>query len=604
MSIENNVVKLQCGGESGNAVVLNSNTAVTVKHCVNNYFEKQDKIILYDSNGQELVATVIGNDADCFQNEQYVFLNFEPKLNVGTVSLVTHFPRTFEKAAVFGFDKNHCEAPIWHKIEYIGSRERVAYDAIYDLIYNDDTKEKSVAGLSGSPIVFLESRNFVYGLISQERLEAGEQINIEGISVASQKEYIRLQGISVEEINNRSTIDADKKTIGYDYSVRSKEILDPCVVESQGPLFEYKLEEITSLALCGKMQEALERLRKEINQICNRSVPVSNEVKAKYQYQYALWLSNIPGKNKVADRALEKAKMYDPSLDIRSYLAIKAAHENNNNYISLLKPIESIQILNVCIQCYIYDNKFSEAINIYEEYCDELMADENTYYLVSNAYLALANFAKSLEYIQKAISLNTESARYYLQRGLIRYWSCMPKGTWREGNIYPLYYTNSIFMFTEEEKKQVLDAVDDFRLAYGFVNNGKNTNMLQQVLGIWIAVLSVSPNLASLKNEPTEILKTVNQYHLAVLLGRDLVNEQLFVHDIKAIKDMIGSESIVSLEYIRILADAYLQSGQETNAKSLLFEYKELFSKFERMDYWYELVDQFLTDEQREHYIC
>ena len=73
-------------------------------------------------------------------------------------------------------------------------------------------------------------------------------------------------------------------------------------------------------------------------------------------------------------------------------------------------------------------------------------------------------------------------------------------------------------MGQNKRKMKVMEAVEDFKTAYlkaDRVGNGKKKEL---VLSCWINSLSIDNSLFSKSNEPLELLKTVNPYHIVILM--------------------------------------------------------------------------------------
>lgn len=215
-SIEQHVVKLICGDETGNAVIVDNFHAITVKHCIRNYIENGESIKLICQQDGEKVLSASLEDCERLKDEQIVVLSISPQTEMTTLTLLSYKPLIFEKAATVGFDKNYFERAIWQELKCVGNNNGGQSDLIHDLVFKGESKERSVKGLSGSPIVKFDNRENVYGLVSMERCESGSQIDIEGISIASHMDYLKRKSITIHtsrdnDDEHRMELDSDNK---------------------------------------------------------------------------------------------------------------------------------------------------------------------------------------------------------------------------------------------------------------------------------------------------------------------------------------------------------------------------------------------------------
>ena len=205
--IEGNIAKLECGEICGNAILLNGRFALTVKHCIEPYINKGEKITLYCYDGRGFVAREAEAVAYPDDEDGYAILQLE-WMWLKEITLMPYPVRPFEKCTSIGFNHNHNEKPSWRKLVSNGNSNVKLEDMVCDLMFIDASKEKSVEGLSGSPILLGEGSNIVIGLITQQKLEKGNTIEIAGISVLSQKEFLLRNGI---EVKTKTSILVDEK---------------------------------------------------------------------------------------------------------------------------------------------------------------------------------------------------------------------------------------------------------------------------------------------------------------------------------------------------------------------------------------------------------
>ena len=193
------IARLECGDEIGNAVFLSRNCALTVKHCIKPYLEDNGKKILlycyYDGGylPQEAELLAYAEDGEGFA---LLKAHLETELEY---AFVTSCPvLTFESCSAFGFNRNHNDRPAWRHLESRADEDIHLNHTICDLLFKDDSKEDSVKGLSGSPIVPDKNSNNIIGLICQQKSANGKVFEIRGISVASQEAFLRDNGIEIK----------------------------------------------------------------------------------------------------------------------------------------------------------------------------------------------------------------------------------------------------------------------------------------------------------------------------------------------------------------------------------------------------------------------
>ncbi len=214
--IEQCVVKLECGEEIGNALIINNSQAITVSHCVREYFDNGECIKLYYNGEGKTEINAIPQDYIQSEADTIVVLSFSPLSDVTVFPLlISYKPNVHEKAATYGFNKNYSDRAVWRELKCISNNVGSQSEIIQDLVFMEESSEKSVEGLSGSPIVQLEDKRNVYGLVSTERLENGSLIDIEGISLLSNLVY--LKGASVQVNSPTELIPKSEIVAGHNY---------------------------------------------------------------------------------------------------------------------------------------------------------------------------------------------------------------------------------------------------------------------------------------------------------------------------------------------------------------------------------------------------
>lgn len=594
MNVERNIAKLRCGsGQQGTALIIDEEHAVTVRHCLKDFYcGKADTItldIFIDGKVKRILALPIIDNKD---EDKFAYLQLTEKVEqIGKIKFVAYIPSVFEELCMFGYGKDY---PVgsWKMLRSIG-REEYVKGSVCDLSLEQIAKDKSFVGYSGSPI-FDKDRSFVIGLISQEEDVNCEAIYIEGISVRLQKDFFEKHGIPVDTMEPWGR-NVDEKP----GTVQSAKFNITGVANTISELHNTLLQEIIDLHHKGYQSEALAKLRNQI-QLQQSDENVSDDVKAKFLLQQALWLLEDSHNISVANKSYNKAMRISKMLDARAFIALRAFYLGEKNARELVKPIDSLYLLNIYMQICVNQRDGDEAIRIYDIYKDIYQYDASTWYIVSIAHLLQRNFFYAEEYINKAIEKDREVFDFYLARALITYWRIVPEeALYESDSICPGLYSNGIYFFTNNMRTAIMDSVEDFKRAYHMADVVGNRESKEAVLACWINALSIDNVLFSKSKEPLELLRKENPHHVIVLMIDILCSEvsknkkfecQLFAL-IRKKKNVIG--------YILVLIEYYLKIGEKNEAKSLLFEYKQTFKNYSSMEYWYKHIAQLEVDREK-----
>jgi len=327
----NNIVKLICGTEKqGTALLVDQNHAITVRHCLEDFFLKKTSAIMLeviiDGNAKKISALPVEEGENAF-----VYLQLEEKVeSIKEIHFLDCKLDAFQEVSMFGYGKYYANGS-WKKLEYSG-REDFIEGSVCDLQFNiNDYRDKTFAGFSGSPI-FDEGRSFVIGLISQEESVDYEAIYVEGISVRSQKDFFEKYGIVVDS-KNLIRKDAGKRTNAMQMTDCYITGMSDTIVE----LHHIILDKIIALHHEGYWERALSELKEQI-QLQQNDEQMSNEIKAKFLLQQAIWVlednHNISAANKIYQRAV---RLYE-SIDAKVFLALRAFYSGDSNARKLIEP--------------------------------------------------------------------------------------------------------------------------------------------------------------------------------------------------------------------------------------------------------------------------
>lgn len=594
MNVERNIAKLKCGvDQQGTALIIDEGHAVTVRHCLKDFYcGKADTItldIFIDGKVKRIPALPVIDNKD---EDKFAYLQLAEKVEpIGKIKFVAYKPSVFEELCMFGYGKDYAVGS-WKILKSI-SREEHVEGMVCDLLLEQNSKDKSYVGYSGSPI-FDKDRFCVIGLISQEEDANCEAIYIEGISVRSQKDFFEKHEIPVEtmELWGRKV---DEKP----GTVQSAKFNITGIADTISEIHTTLLQEIIGLHHKGYQSEALAKLKNQI-QLQQSNENVSDDVKAKFLLQQALWLLEDSHNISAANKSYNKAMRISKTLDARAFIALRAFYLGEKNARELVKPIDSLYLLNIYMQICVNQGDGEEAIRAYDIYKDIYQYDASTWYIVSIAHLLQRDFFCAEEYINKAIEKDGEVFDFYLARALITYWRIVPEETFYESeSICPGLYSNGIYFFTNNMRTAIMDSVEDFKRAYHMADVVGNKESKEAVLACWINAFSIDNVLFSKSKEPLELLRKENPYHVIVLMIDILCSEvsknEKFECQLSALirkkKNVIG--------YILVLIEYYVKIGEKNEAKSLLFEYKETFKNCSSMEYWYKHIAQLEVDKEK-----
>lgn len=621
MNIENNIVKLFCGTEQGTALLIDSQHAITVYHCVESAY-KDDSVpitleIMVDGRGKKVQASLctIEDGSSNRSALAYVQLN-ETVNNICAVKFNSCILSTFQEIHMFGYGKNR---PVgsWMQLKSTGPSgiiEGKVCDLQLDTV---DTKDKTFSGFSGSPLLDKE-HSYILGFISQEDIVGGEAIFIEGISVKSQVDFFNKFNIPVESLKiAERNIDGKPttvQTVNFEVIGSSDRVCE---------LYNTILNDIVLMHHKGYRMEARNKLREHIHKQQNDNF-LSNGIKAQFLLQQAIWELEDNHNISVANKSYEKATQYDKSLDSRIFLALRAFYLGNGEAKELLEPIDSLQMLNTYLQICVNQNNGMAAVKAYTTYKDIYELDENTRYLLAIAYLLCRDFLTAQDFINQAINENGDVADYYLIRALIKYWKTVPQEAFvLSDGFYPPLYNNGFYFFTDDMRIELEDLIADFKLAYNKAEFLKDERKAEMILTCWVNAVSIDNILFSKIEEPLELLRVKNPNHVVVLMIDVLCNQ---VEENKAYEKQLRiliKKKNNSIGYILILTEYYFKIMEKNKAKSLLYEYRQVFENTSSLRYWYDHIakvedneenrkvivsmikkDDSLTDEERKRILC
>lgn len=593
MKATNNIVKLLCGTEQqGTALLVDQEHAITVRHCLKDFYRKRASsiilVVVIDGISKETSALPADKEESAF-----VYLNLEEKVeSVNEIHFLDCKLEALQKASMFGYGKCYANGS-WKELKFSG-REDLDKNSVCDLQFDlIDARDKTFAGFSGSPI-YDEECSFVIGLILQEECADHEAIYIEGISVSSQKDFFEKHDIVV---NNTNLI--RKKTGERANALQMTDCYITGVSDTIDELNNIILDKIVALHREGYWERALSELKEQI-QLQQGDVQTSDEIKAKFLLQQAMWILEDSHNISAASKIYQKAVRFCESLDTKVFLALRAFYSGESSARKLLEPIDSQSSFHAYMQICVNQRDGKAAIRAYETYKDIYSCNSRTWYWVSIANLLNCDFLKAEEFLKKAIDENGEAFDHCILRALIKYWKIIPIDAFHRSNsIYPGLYSEGIYFFENDIRTCVMDAVSDFKLAYQKADSVGNKKQKEQALVCWINALSVDNVLFSKVMEPLDLLKKVNPYHVIALMV-DVLCGRVSQDEIyeKRLKALIKKEKN-PMGYIYTLTEYFIKVNEDAKAKSLLFEQEQNFKKFSCMEYWYMQIAYLEKDAEK-----
>lgn len=594
MGIENNIVKLRCGSECGTALLIDDTRAITARHCLKDAYLKGDviKLSVVKNGHLETVNASLSKKSD--DEDALILLDLEDRLDsVSEVKFLDCGLDTFQKVRMFGYGRNYSVEGGWIDLKSIGRKETIS-DSVCDLRFHFvDASDSFFSGFSGSPVCN-KQESFVMGMISQEyeEPESRKAVYLEGISVRSQKKLFEKHGIYVESLDIlKRNLDGKPGTV---QNVQSDIIgISDTITE----LNDAVLQEIVSIYHKGGHLEARNKLKKQIEWQQGNDT-ITNATKAQFLLQQAIWQLEDSHNIKSANKSYNRAIQYNSQLDARIFFALRSIYSGRDDAKSYIGQIDSLDILNAYIQICVCQNDGQDAVKIFDMYKDIFGCNERTWYLMSVACLLMRDFQNALKFINKAIDVNAEISDYYLIRALILYWKAVPDEVLNESDgIYPGLYSYGMYFLDNERKIKVMEAVEDFKIAYHKAERVGNGKKKELVLSCWINSLSIDNYLFSKCNEAIELLKIENPYHIIVLMVDVLCGK--VVRDDggyeKRLRALIKKEK-QNIGYISVLIEYFIHLLEENKAKSLLFEYEKVFRQYQNMGYWYEHIIRLEAD--------
>ncbi len=588
-NIEKIVAKIE-GPKIGNAFLVDENRAVTVKHCIENPFEKVKLVFpkIQESGPVDVWAAV--DERFNQEEDELLLLKLEQELPQMEISIAVMTMHPSDEAKVFGYDRNYLATGRWTDVISAASaipNSEIVQDMLFDVQRN---RESDFSGLSGSPIV---KGNYIIGIVSQETLEKSQAISIHGISAKSCYRFWERYGIRVTDLSDVGGFFFEPNLSIGSYRSSDRNI---AIGGEQGlrnwvhGKYSEKLEEIVSLHRRGDIESAWDELRKQIMEL-DRNLYIGNDVKGEYYYRMALWFLEDKRDIRKAQKKYEKAVELKPDLDGCIYLALKQMLTGERTDAEeLLEPVDTISKFNVYLQLCINARKLEKAYNKYEELDQVIPMDDTTYYLLSIMETLQQEYDIAMRHIEDALEVNEKMSAYHMVKGIILYWKAIPKDVCRKDDFYPVLFSNGLLHLEEEQCQMMKNAGMAFHRAFKLADTIGNKGMEETILSIWINTLSADSSFQNDVLEPLQLLKGINPFNATALLYMIKKRMKLPEDVTIATLEQYLKRSQNKIGYVIILIELCILQDNKKDAKKFLHEYRSLFFKGQYYAYWYEYI--------------
>lgn len=586
--IEKNVALVECGGEKGTAFLISNNQALTVRHCVEKYFEDgHNPIELHFINIQntEVFRTAIPNrltnDAD-----QIIILDLNegvcidhPTLAFGTIPM-------FKQVKIFGYS---CAEAAWDRFEISRSYNdnHVKINDATMILRPIITKQKDFKGLSGSPVIFDEK---IVAVVQEQTTQASDAICIQCYEFNPFISVFESKGIYLEKLTPHYELDKEvffysrKNSINGTNCITCGHIYD--YQETIIELHDEKLSEISALHRSGGEVEAWDRLSKSIREIA-ADPNVDSRIVAKYYYKMALWFLDDKDDISNAQKYYKKAINCDNTIDTRIYQATKALKEGNiQSPEELLLPIDNIFILNTYLRIKIDKRETATVREIYERYEKEIAYNHVTWYMMSLACVYEQDYESADDYLARAIEADSSVPYYYLMQGVCQYWRCIPEDLRISKELFPVLYEQRMLYLKTSEKEFIKKATTCYKKAYDMAKYVNNHSLQITILGVWLNTLSIDDSYNKEARSIVNELRELDSYNI-LALNYCIRNGNLIENiSYKELEQKIASADL-KIGYAMTIISYAIEKGDFKSAKEYLNRYKNIFTKQNAVDYWF-----------------
>lgn len=588
------VAKIDCGSNHGNAILVDTKHAITVKHCITDAYENGRDILLSIiscQNGSQRQIKAVIDERFNEEIDELVMLELEQEVEVRVIKQFAEVELSiYSQADTYGYDANYRLEGCWTTLKSIGSAHNnpeYMQDQIFHLI---DSKEQNFSGLSGSPIFQGE---YIIGIVSQQKNEKGNAIDLRGISVKSSSKFMDKYGIDIEKLPLvKNEQEFEQPIMGEKFQSKNNPIAVAGGFGYQGILSGKYMDElniISELHYKGNVALAWEKLKNGILELERESVDTTR-VKAEYYMKMAIWYLEDRKDIKKAQKKYEIALAYCSDIDGSIFLTLKNAYQGNRKSEEILEPINSVQKLNIYMQICINNGKVDKAFEKYDTVVGIIQENDVTYYLLSIMELLHQRYDRAMKYIDLCLERNFQIPIYHIMKANILYWKAIPADVRLSNEIYPPMFCNGMIHLEVDEIACLKEASISCRMAYTFALGTNNNELIAQILGIWINILSVETDMGNDILEPLQLLRKMDSLNITVLLYSILKNLELDESiTVEAIEKRLKTDKN-KIGYAIVLIEFCLKKNDYMRAKQCLHEYRFVFNRTDYLEYWYEYI--------------
>ena len=602
-----NCIRLECGGKYGTAFLIDNNTAITARHCIEEYISNNAEIILEFLNLDQEEPVKINADIvkDNYSWEEYpvVILKIKESINLEHVLLgvLDSGPIMGEKMYTYGYPlaarDSGCFLPLEFRDENMGTQISDA-----NWFFQADTQMSDYEGFSGSPVWFTQ---YVVGIALAEKSVNERAFSFDVISIDRIAELLdnyslpyrkidyeesirkRQQYMSFEDVpGSTQGIEIANKYYDSDYIIKSMTLQEELYQELEEQ-YKIKIQSIKKLRIEGKEDEAWELIRSTVETIRKSKKP-NMEVLASLYYMQAIWYLDDKADGGNAQKYYNKALECNPKIDIRVYDAKKKVHEGTcNNVLDTLGELETTALLNTYLQICVILRKTIEARKAYNESVVE--PDHSTFYMMGLINILDRKYEKAIEYIDLAIDEENKVPLYWMMKGVVLYWECVPADIEATKDLLPAMLESSIVHISENDLEQIEQVTKYYEQAFNLAIQANNQNLQKFILTVWIDTLSISNKFTSEINKLVERLLEIEPFNPTAFMWKYKTGQSLSQYNYKDFEHIIKTKKENRLGSMIALINICLSKNDNENANKYLSRYKYEFKRRNVLEYWYNL---------------
>lgn len=600
-----NVIRLSCGMQEGTAFLINSNTAITARHCVTeNIIE--NAIIKLDFLNLENKLTVNGEVINREDDSAIAFikLNIDIEIEHIDMAILNARPERDEKMITYGYPAserlNGWILDLNFADDTIGFQAEEA-----DWRFRPELGLANYKGYSGSPLVFEDK---IIGTILQQNVQYINEVEIgfsvNAISNQSIAEYLGVNGVKLEEIDYKAISQRSQAYRGlanipmapvgmevnrnnYNSNAIVKVTIPSELKEELETEYREKIEVINRFKREGRENEAWDLLRQCINKI-RKSAMHDNALLARFYYIEAIWYLEDKSDGSNAQKYYNKAIELNPNIDTRIFTARKRYLEGNClNVLDTLQPLDNISIVNTYLQLCVYSRDCDTAIKTYEELT--LEPNENTFYMMSLIYILQHDLEQAELCINMTLELSSNVPVYHMMKGVVFYWRTVPADIVTKQDLLPVMFETSVVHVSNRNIDNIDKAIECYHKAYDLAKHAGNVELIKTILKVWLDTLSISMKHEKDSLELIDKILEIDSMDPMAITWKCHRNTDVTDYTIEEIENKIHKNTDNKLSYMIALINICLAKNDKDNAKKYLSKYQYEFNRLHVLEYWFDL---------------